>query len=55
MNLIAIRALIFGLLLLAFFAGLMQFDYAVAVMIALIIRHRDDPGGLRAPIRSYRL
>lgn len=32
-----------GLLLLTFCLGLPQFHYAVALMIAVIVRHRDRP------------
>ena len=34
---------VIGLLLLAFFLGLPQFHYTVALMIALIVRYKDEP------------
>ncbi len=36
---------IFGLLLLTFCLGLPQFHYTVAVMIAVILRYKDEPLG----------
>lgn len=36
---------VFGLLLLTFCLGLPQFHYAVAVMIAVILRYKDEPLG----------
>lgn len=40
-----------GLLLLAFCLGLPQFHYTVAVMIAVILRHKDKP--LRKPLFNF--
>lgn len=42
---------IFGLLLLTFCLGLPQFHYAVAVMITVILRHKDKP--LAGPLFSF--
>lgn len=36
---------IFGLLLLTFCLGLPQFHYTVALMIAVILRYKDEPLG----------
>lgn len=46
----SLRLTIYGLLLLSFFLGLPQFHYMTALMIMLIIRRKDVPGGLLAPV-----
>ncbi len=50
-----LRLLIYGLLAFAFFLGLPQYHYATALMIAVIIRHRDEPLGLFAPVGAAEL
>ena len=45
-----LRTLIYGLLLFTFFAGLPQFHYAAAVMIALMLRYKDKPNPLLTPV-----
>jgi hypothetical protein len=47
-----LRLLIYTLLLITFFTGIPQLHYVIALMIALIIRHKDVPGGLFAPVSS---
>jgi hypothetical protein len=47
-----LRLFIYTLLLIAFFSGIPQLHYVTALMIALIIRHKDVPGGLLAPVSS---
>ena len=49
-----LRTLIYGLLLFTFFAGLPQFHYAAAVMIALLLRYRNEPNPLLTPVFSYK-
>jgi hypothetical protein len=46
------RLAIYGLLLLTFCLGLPSFHYATALIIALLIRHRHDPGALLRPVGS---
>ena len=50
-----LRGVIYFLLLGTFFLGLPSFHYTVALMIALIIRHKDVTTTLFTPIDSYRL
>lgn len=50
-----LRGVIYFLLLGTFFLGLPSFHYTVALMIALIIRHKDETTTLFTPIDSYRL
>jgi|GEM_PF-5943865 len=52
-NKLALRLLIYALLYTTFALGLPQFHYATAIMIALIIRHKDDSRGLLAPIGEH--
>ena len=47
-----LRLVIYGILYLSFALGIPSFHYAAAVMIALIMRHRDAPGGLLGPIHG---
>lgn len=42
-----------GLLLSAFFLGLPQFHYTVALMIAVILRYKDEP--LNEPLFRFKL
>lgn len=46
----SLRLTIYSLLLLSFFLGLPQFHYLTALMIMLIIRRKNVPGGLLAPV-----
>jgi len=46
----SLRVTIYALLLLSFFLGLPQFHYMTALMIMIIIRRKDVPGGLLAPV-----
>ena len=47
-----LRIIIYTLIITAFWLGLPQFHYAAALMIALLIRHKDRPGALLEPIDS---
>ena len=49
---IVLRLLIYSLILIAFWLGLPQFHYSAAIMIAIIIRHKDNPNALLEPIDS---
>lgn len=50
-----LRIAIYGILYLTFVLGIPSFHYAAALMIAVIFRHRDAPGGLMARIESLPL
>jgi hypothetical protein len=50
-----LRLTIYGLILLTFYLGLPQLHYSVAIMIALLIRHKDNPQGLFQPVKSTAL
>lgn len=52
---LTLRLMIYGLLLGTFWLGIPQMHYAAALMIAIIIRHKDHPQGLFAPIDSASL
>lgn len=52
---LVLRGIIYLLLLTTFFLGLSSFHYTVALMIALILRHKAGATPLFAPIDSYRL
>ena len=52
---LVLRTVIYGLLITTFCLGLPAFHYATALMIYLIVRHKDDPGALFAPVESYPL
>ena len=47
-----LRVLIYSLLVLTFFLGLPQVHYASALMIAILIRHKDEPQGILGPVNS---
>ncbi len=50
-----LRGVIYLLLLVTFFLGWPSFHYTVALMIAVLIRHKDEPAALFAPIEGYPL
>ena len=45
-----LRGVIYLLLLVTFFLGWPSFHYTVALMIAVIIRYKDEPAALFAPV-----
>ncbi len=49
---IILRLLIYALLLLTFFLGVPHVHYASALMIAVLIRHKDEPKGIFGSINS---
>ena len=50
-----LRLVIYLLLLTTFCLGWPSFHYAVALMVAILIRHRNDPAALFRPIEAYPL
>jgi len=48
-----LRLLIYSLILFTFALGTPSFHYFTALMIALIIRHKDNPNALFEPVTSY--
>jgi hypothetical protein len=52
---LSFRILIYVLLLVSFYLGLPHMHYAVALMIVLLIRAKDLPGGLFSPVDSLKL
>jgi hypothetical protein len=48
----SLRLIIYSLLLLTFCLGVPTIHYSVAIMIAVLIRHKDDPQALFQPINS---
>ncbi|MGL4610473.1 MAG: hypothetical protein ACRCYY_12475 [Trueperaceae bacterium] len=49
------RLIIYSLLLLTFCSGLPQLHYSVAIMIVLLIRHKDNPQALLRPVDSVKI
>lgn len=49
---ISFRLIIYSLLVLTFCLGLPQLHYSVAIMIAVLIRHKDNPQALFQPVNS---
>jgi hypothetical protein len=47
-----LRLTIYSLLVLTFFLGLPSFHYATALIIGLLIRYKDEPNALFAPIET---
>lgn len=45
-----LRLSIYTLIIFAFCLGMPQFHYATAIMIALLVRHKHNPGALLQPI-----
>ena len=48
----SLRLIIYSLLLVTFCLGVPTIHYSVAIMIAVLIRHKDDPQALFQPINS---
>jgi hypothetical protein len=49
---LTLRLVIYSLLVTTFCLGLPQIHYTVAAMIAVLIRHKDNPAALFTPINS---
>jgi hypothetical protein len=52
---LSLRLFVYALVVFAFYLGLPQFHYGVALMIALIIKCKDNPARLFAPVESFEL
>jgi hypothetical protein len=52
---LSLRLIIYSLLLLTFCLGLPQIHYTVAFIIAVIVRHKDNPQALFEPVNSVTL
>lgn len=50
-----LRLCIYALIVFTFFLGLPQVHYVSALMIAIIIRHKNEPKGIFGPINSTEL
>ncbi len=48
----SLRLIIYSLLLLTFCLGLPQIHYTVAFIVAVLIRHKDNPQALFEPVNS---
>jgi hypothetical protein len=56
MNLrLSLRLIIYSLLLLTFCLGLPTLHYTVALLVAVLIRHKDNPRALFQPVNSVTL
>jgi hypothetical protein len=49
---VTFRLIIYSLLVFTFCLGLPQLHYSVAIMIAVLIRHKDNPQALFQPVNS---
>lgn len=52
---IGLRLTIYALLIVTFFLGLPHIHYAAALVIAILIRHKDEPRGILGPVNSTEL
>jgi hypothetical protein len=52
---IFLRLCVYALVIFAFYLGLPQFHYGVALMIAVLIKCKDNPAKLFAPVESLEL
>jgi hypothetical protein len=50
-----LRLFVYALIIFAFYLGLPQFHYGIALMIAVLIKCKDNPGKLFAPVESLEL
>jgi hypothetical protein len=49
---LSLRLIIYSLILLTFCLGVPTLHYSVALMIAVLIRHKDSPQALFQPVNS---
>jgi hypothetical protein len=49
---ISLRLIIYSLLLITFCVGVPTIHYSVALMIAILIKHKDNPQALFQPVNS---
>ncbi len=52
---LSLRLIIYSLLLLTFCLGVPQIHYTVAFIVAVLIRHKDNPQALFQPVNSTAL
>lgn len=50
-----LRCTVYGLIYTSFILGLPAFHYVTALMIVIILRHKDSAAGLLTPVASFRL
>jgi hypothetical protein len=51
----SLRLFVYALIVFAFYLGLPQFHYGAALMIAVIVKCKDNPARLFAPVDSLEL
>jgi hypothetical protein len=52
---LSLRLFVYALIIFAFYLGLPQFHYGIALMIAVLIKCKDNPAKLFAPVESLEL
>jgi hypothetical protein len=52
---LSLRLFVYALIVLAFYLGLPQFHYGVALMIVVLMKCKDNPAKLFAPVDSLEL
>jgi hypothetical protein len=52
---IVLRLVVYALVIFAFYLGLPQFHYGVALMIAVLVKCKDNPARLFSPVESLEL
>jgi hypothetical protein len=50
-----LRLCIYAIIILTFFLGLPQIHYVAALMVAIMIRHKNEPKGIFGPLKSTEL
>jgi hypothetical protein len=52
---LSLRLSVYALVIFAFYLGLPQFHYGIALMIAMLIKCKDNPAKLFAPVESLEI
>jgi hypothetical protein len=52
---LSLRLFVYTLIIFAFYLGLPQFHYGIALMIAMLIKCKDNPAKLFAPVESIEI
>jgi hypothetical protein len=52
---LSLRLFVYVLIIFTFYLGLPQFHYGIALMIAVLIKCKDNPAKLFAPVESLEL
>jgi hypothetical protein len=52
---LSLRLFVYALVVFAFYLGLPQFHYGIALMIAVLVKCKDNPEKLFAPVESLEL